>query len=353
MNSDLSSGPILDCGLPLGAGDRITLAHGGGGRLARTLVQGLFSKAFGGDALAADHDSSVLPVPAGGEIAFSTDSFVVNPLFFPGGDIGRLAVFGTANDLAMSGARPLFLSLAMILEEGLPMATLHRLVHSIALAAREAGVEITTGDTKVVERGKADGLYLNTSGIGRVEHSLRIRPDSLRPGDALILSGDLGRHGIAVMAARAGLEFERPVESDCALLFPLVQELLAAGIEIRCLRDLTRGGLNSALHEISLRAGFGMEIEEGAIPVAAEVQGACEFLGLDPMLVANEGRFLAVVPADQAKEAVARLRRLELGSGACVVGRVTESGSRVKIRSRIGVFRYLEFPSGDQLPRIC
>jgi hydrogenase expression/formation protein HypE len=315
----------------------------------------VFAAAFGAAPHAGRHDGAVLPVPTGGRLAFSTDSHVVSPLFFPGGDIGRLAVYGTINDLAMCGARPRWLSVGFILEEGLPLATLEKVAQSMGAAARAAGVEIVAGDTKVVERGKGDGLYLNTAGIGTVEHDLAIAPASVRAGDVLLLSGDIGRHGMAILAQREGLAFESPIESDCAALWPAVQALLARGIEIHCLRDLTRGGLATAVIEIAEAAGLAVTLEEASVPVTEPVHAACELLGLDPYYVANEGRFVAFVPAGQAERALAVLAAFAVPGGP--PGRIGEVHSgragEVVLRGVLGVDRLLDRLSGEQLPRIC
>jgi hydrogenase expression/formation protein HypE len=290
----------------------------------------------------------------GTRLAFTTDSYVVRPLFFPGGDIGTLAINGTANDLAMCGARPLYLSSGFIIEEGLPMETLWRIVLSMKQAADLAGVQLVTGDTKVVDKGKGDGVFINTSGVGLIEHDLVISPASVRPGDAVLLSGDVGRHGITVMSVREGLGFETTIESDCAPLWSLVQALLADGIAIHCLRDLTRGGLASGLNEIAQAAGMGIEIDEMAVPVREEVRGACEILGFDPIYVANEGRFIAFVPADQTDRALKILRANPLGADASRIGAVAESPHpTVTLKSQIGATRILDMLSGEQLPRIC
>lgn len=341
------------CGLPFSRPERILLAHGGGGRMMQQLIGEVFAKALGPQGLHVEHDSAVFQPPPT-RLAFTTDSYVVRPLFFPGGDIGKLAVFGTVNDLAMSGARPLSLSLSVILEEGFAIAELERIVASVAAAARECGVAVLTGDTKVVERGKGDGIYLNTAGIGSLEHALHIHPSSVRSGDAVLLSGDLGRHGMAIMALREGLEFELPIESDCAPLSPLVLDLLAAGIDVHCLRDLTRGGLASALNEIATSAHKAICVDEERIPVQESVRGACELLGLDPLYVANEGRMVAFVPPEQVEAALAILRRHPQGRAAAAIGQVTEQPQgQVSLTSRIGVSRILDLLSGEQLPRIC
>ncbi len=342
------------CPAPLSGHREIQIAHGGGGRLTQELIERVFGPAFANAALDARHDGAVLAAPAGARLAFTTDSHVVSPLFFPGGDIGRLAVFGTANDLAMCGARPHWLSAGFILEEGLPMATLERVTASMAEAARTAGVAIVTGDTKVVERGKGDGLYVNTAGVGTLEHDQVIAPASVRPGDAVLLSGDIGRHGMAILAQREGLAFESPIESDCAPLWPAVAALLAAGIAVHCLRDLTRGGLATAMIEIAETAGVAATLDEAAVPVTEPVRGACEILGLDPLYVANEGRMLAVVPGGQAEAALAALARTAPGGPPVRIGEVRAGpAGEVTLRSVIGVERILDRLSGEQLPRIC
>lgn len=346
----------LACPMPLRDYPRVLLAHGGGGRLMHQLLGQLVLPAFDGPAnpaLAERHDGARLTL-GGARLAFTTDGYVVRPLVFPGGDIGSLAVNGTVNDLAMCGARPIALSVGLILEEGLPMATLARVLESMRRAADAVGVAIVTGDTKVVDRGKGDGLYVSTAGIGLIEHDQVIAPASVRPGDVVLLSGDIGRHGIAIMAVREGLAFETTIESDCAPLIGPVGALLAAGVTIRCLRDLTRGGLASALVEVAGAAGARIEVDEAAIPVAEEVRGACEILGLDPLYVANEGRFIAIVPEAMVAEALAALRAHALSAGATVIGRVEEAGDGVvTLRSLIGVARVVDLLSGEQLPRIC
>ncbi len=341
------------CPLPLGSYPQVMMAHGGGGRLMEDLIEKVFRPAFANDLLDQRHDGAVLQV-GGQRLAFTTDSYVVRPLFFPGGDIGTLAVNGTVNDLAMCGARPLWLSTGFIMEEGLPLETLERVVQSMRDAAARAGVQIVTGDTKVVDRGKGDGLYLNTAGIGVLEHTLTIGPRAVQPGDALVISGDIGRHGTAIMAQRDNLSFESSIESDCAPLNGLVARLLAAGLTPHCLRDLTRGGLTATLVEIARDRKLRLHIEGARVPVREDVRGACEILGLDPMYVANEGRFLAVLPEAQAARAVEILRADELGTEAAIIGRVTdEARGLVTMTSEIGAIRVLDLLSGEQLPRIC
>ena len=341
------------CPAPLPHKTEITIGHGGGGRLTQELIERIFHPAFANPALDAQHDAALLQM-GGVRLAFATDSHVVNPVFFPGGDLGMLSVFGTANDLAMSGARPLWLSAAFILEEGLPVATLERVVKSMSEAAKIAGASIVTGDTKVVERGKGDSLYISTSGVGVVEHGLVIAPASVQKGDAVLLSGDIGRHGMAIMATRESLSFESSIESDCAFLGGAVQALLAAGITPHCLRDLTRGGLATALIEIAETSGYGIGIDEDKIPVSEPVHGACEILGFDPLYVANEGRFVCILPETQASKALEILSRTAPGGPPSFIGRVSDNSTRMlSLRSLIGAERQLDRLSGEQLPRIC
>jgi hydrogenase expression/formation protein HypE len=291
---------------------------------------------------------------AGARIAMTTDSFVISPLFFPGGDIGRLAVYGTVNDLAMAGARPECLSAAFILEEGLPMETLRRIVESMRDAARESGARIVTGDTKVVDRGKGDGIFINTAGIGLVPEGIEISPARVAPGDAVLLSGDLGRHGIAIMSVREGLSFEGALESDCASLAGLVQELTALGPDLHCLRDLTRGGLAAALNEIAGHARVGIQLDEAAIPVAEPVSSACELLGLDPLYVANEGRLVAFVAGPSAPRALEIMRRHQAAPQPALIGHVVDRHpGTVDLRSPLGGSRIVDLLSGEQMPRIC
>jgi hydrogenase expression/formation protein HypE len=353
MPSKNKSGADFSCPLPIDQYPNIVLAHGGGGKLSHQLIEKVFLPAFGNPALDARHDGALLGLSSN-RIAFTTDSYVVQPLFFPGGDIGSLAVNGTVNDLAMCGARPLYLTAGFILEEGLPMDVLWRVVQSMQSAARQSGVELVAGDTKVVERGKGDGIFINTAGIGAVESRQPISPAHVRPGDAVLLSGDIGRHGIAVMASREGFEFETILESDCAALSGIVLDLLSDSIEVHCLRDLTRGGLASALVEISEAARLHVEIEEAKVPVLESVRGACEILGFDPVYLANEGRFIAFIPECEAERALQRMRAHPLGVNACIIGNVTaENSGLVTQRSSIGTTRIIDMISGEQLPRIC
>jgi hydrogenase expression/formation protein HypE len=345
----------LSCPVPRVADDRIVLAHGGGGRLTHQLIEKIFLPAFSNAALEQRHDGAVVPVN-GARLAFTTDSFVVRPLIFPGGDIGDLAVNGTVNDLAMCGARPLYLSAGFILEEGLEMDTLRTVVRSMQEAAAKAGVKLVTGDTKVVDKGKGDGVFINTSGIGVIEANVKttIGPASVQPGDAVIVSGDLGRHGIAILSVREGLEFESPILSDTASIWPAVEALLNAGIEIHCLRDLTRGGLATTLNEIAGDRNVCIKLEEALIPVDEVVQGACEILGLDPLYVANEGRFAVFVPEAQVGAALDVLKKIPVSQSSVRVGKVEETpGRTVVLQSRIGGNRVVDMLSGEQLPRIC
>ena len=346
-------GFALGCPLPAGAPAQVLLGHGSGGKLMGDLVEHLFLPAFGNESLEERHDGAVVEC-GDRRLAFSTDSYVVNPLFFPGGDIGSLAVFGTVNDLAMCGARPLYLSCGFILEEGLPLETLGRVVHSMREAAHRAGVQVVTGDTKVVDRGKGDQLFVNTAGIGLVESATPVAPRSVRPGDAVLLSGDIGRHGMAVMAVREGLEFESPIESDSCCVAGMVRDLLDAGIQVHCLRDLTRGGLASALVEIAETTRLPIEIDESSVPVDDRVRGACEILGLDPQYVANEGRFIAFVPPDQAGAALHVMQSHRPGARASRIGEVgPRAPGIVTARSPLGTRRVIDRLSGEQLPRIC
>ncbi len=341
------------CPLPLERYPQVLLAHGGGGRLMHGLIRDVFLETFGGQAPGSPHDATVLKV-TDGRIAFTTDSFVVRPLFFPGGDLGSLAVYGTVNDLAMAGARPAWLSAAFIIEEGLPMETLGRIVASMEQAARAANVTIVTGDTKVVEKGKGDSLFITTAGIGIIESDQRIHPQSVRAGDAILVSGDLGRHGMAVMSVREGLEFESAIESDSAPLAEVVLALLSAGIEIHCLRDITRGGLTAVLNEIAEGSQLGILVDEVQIPVRDDVKAACEILGLDPLQVACEGRFVAFIPQKDVPRALEVMGPFPVAAAACRIGQaLTDSDPIVTIRSSIGACRILDMPTGEQLPRIC
>ncbi len=353
-DSKLISSPVSpSCPVPLSRQPTITLAHGGGGKWTRHLIDSVFYPAFENPDLETHHDSALLKLGSD-RLALTTDSFVVDPILFPGGNIGTLAVNGTVNDLAMSGARPLFLTAAFILEEGLSIETLQTVVQSMRQAVDASGVKIVTGDTKVVPKGKGDQLFINTTGVGRVEHDLKIHPASIRSGDAVLVSGDIGRHGIAVMAARENLGFENVIESDCAGLWKSVHALLETGIEVHCLRDCTRGGLATALIELSHSAGVAIELDESAIPIQEEIQGACELLGFDPLYVANEGCFVAIVPPNDRDRALEILQEHKQEATVRIAGQVYESASpRVRLKTKIGTSRLLELLSGEQLPRIC
>jgi hydrogenase expression/formation protein HypE len=343
----------LRCPMPLKAKDTVLLGHGSGGTLSAELLREVFLPALGNPVLSQLNDQATLDVN-GQRIAITTDSFVVNPLFFPGGDIGSLAVYGTINDLAMGGATPLFLSAAFIIEEGFSVKDLRKIVASMQQAAADAGVQIVTGDTKVVEKGKGDGVFINTTGIGLVSHALKLSADQATPGDKVLLSGSIGEHGIAILAQREGLEFETTIKSDSAALHTLVADMLRASTQIRCMRDPTRGGLSSTLNEIAAQSQVGIELEERAIPIREEVAGACELLGLDPLYVANEGKLAAVVAAEDADSVVRATRRHPLGGQAQIIGTVARSNpGLVTMRTVLGTTRIVDMLAGDQLPRIC
>jgi hydrogenase expression/formation protein HypE len=343
----------LSCPIPIDRYPNVTIAHGGGGKLMNQLIEEMFLPSFDNALLDKKHDGAVFEIHDT-RIAFSTDSFVVSPLFFPGGDIGSLAIHGTVNDLAMCGARPLYLSSGLIVEEGLAMELLWRIVQSMQSAAEKAGVKLVTGDTKVVDKGKGDGIFINTAGVGVIEHDLEINPAQIRPGDAVIVSGDLGRHGIAIMAEREGLAFESTIVSDSASVAEPVLQLIENGVQVHCMRDLTRGGLASALLEISEAAGQAIHIIENALPVQEQVRGACEILGLDPIYVANEGRFAVFVPAADAAATLDILSSNEISAAATPIGSVTAvKRGQVTMESAIGATRIVDMMSGEQLPRIC
>jgi hydrogenase expression/formation protein HypE len=348
---DLSTG--LTCPLPIAEYNNVLLAHGGGGKLTHQLIQKMFLSQFKNELLAPLHDGAILNLN-GTRLAFSTDSYVVSPMFFPGGDIGELAVNGTVNDLAMCGARPLYLTAAFIIEEGLAMEELWRVVTSMQKAAERAGVMIVTGDTKVVDRGKADKIFVNTSGVGLVPAGVDINPKNIRAGDTIILSGPIAEHGMAIMSVREGLEFESQLESDTAPLNALVERMFSVSKNIRVLRDPTRGGVASVLNELAESANIGLAIVEDNIPVREEVRGACEILGLDPLYVANEGKLIAIVPGDEAENILAAMRAHPLGKDAVMIGEAVPDHPRsVVMKSRIGGTRVVDMLSGEQLPRIC
>ncbi len=338
--------------------ETVMLGHGSGGSMMKRIIDEVFFAAYGSDELLRGDDAAVLPAPAAGErIAFSTDSFVVTPHFFPGGDIGKLAVCGTVNDVATSGARPLYLSCAFVLEEGFPMDDLRRICQTMAETAAEAGVRLVTGDTKVVNRGHGDGIYINTSGVGLLAPGVELGGAQCRPGDKVLVSGTLGDHGITIMSCREGLGFSAGVESDAAPLNHLIAEVLAAAPSTRCFRDPTRGGLASTLNELAAQSGTDIVVEEDAVPVRDAVLGACEMLGYDVMQVANEGKMVCVVPADQADAALAAMRANRYGADAAIIGEVAEAqperGPKVFLQTSFGGRRILDMLVGEQLPRIC
>jgi len=332
--------------------DKVLLAHGSGGRLSHELVERSFLRFFGNEVLEKLGDSAVFEL--GGRLAFTTDSYVVTPLFFPGGDIGRLAVCGTVNDLAMSGATPLYLSASFIIEEGLPIDELERIAASMRAAAEEAGVAVVAGDTKVVDRGSADRLFITTSGVGRIAPGVDIAADRARPGNSVIISGSVGDHGITIMSQREGLRFSSALQSDCAPLSGLVSAMLETSTSINCLRDPTRGGLATVLNEIAGQSGVSIEVEEALIPVRDEVRAACELLGLDPLYVANEGKLVAIADEEEEAGLVEVMRRHPYGERAAVIGRVREDHpGRVVLKTPYGPTRILDMLSGELLPRIC
>jgi len=332
--------------------DKILLAHGSGGKLAREIIQNSFLSALSNPILSRLDDSAV--IEPGGRLAFTTDSYVVQPIFFPGGDIGKLAVCGTVNDLAMVGATPQYLSLSFIIEEGLPISELERVVNSVKETAQAAGVEIVAGDTKVVNRGDADKLFVNTAGIGTIPPGAHISGHNARPGDVVILSGTIGDHGIAVLSQREGLDFATKLESDCAPLNWLVAEMLEVSLNIHCLRDPTRGGLASTLNEVAQQSGVSIRIEEGKIPVREEVLSACEMLGLDPLYIANEGKLVATVDPKDAEAVLEKMQKNQFGRNAAIIGEVQEGNpGRVVMRTRFGTSRIIDMLVGEPLPRIC
>lgn len=332
---------------------RVDLTHGSGGRAMAQLIDELFLVAFDNDCLRQLNDQACFAVSAG-RLVMATDSHVVSPLFFPGGDIGCLAVHGTVNDVAMAGARPLYLSASFILEEGFPLSDLKRIVESMAAAARQAGVTIVTGDTKVVEQGKGDGVFITTTGIGMVPEGVQVSGDRARPGDRILLSGSLGDHGVAIMSLRENLSFGTSIESDTAALHELVAAMLAAVPDIHCLRDPTRGGIGATLNELARQSGVGMVIDEGALPIRTEVAAACEFLGLDPLYVANEGKLVAICAPEDAEALLAAMLTHPLGRDAAIIGEVRDDPHHfVQMRTAFGGSRIVDWLSGEQLPRIC
>jgi hydrogenase expression/formation protein HypE len=332
---------------------RVDMTHGGGGRAMAQLIEELFAQAFANEWLAQGNDNALFAPPAG-RMVIATDSHVVSPLFFPGGDIGCLSVHGTINDVAMAGARPLYLAASFILEEGFPLGDLRRIVESMAAASRDAGVPVITGDTKVVEQGKGDGVFITTTGVGVVPPGLHISGDRARPGDAILVSGTIGDHGVAIMSLRENLSFETTIESDTAALHGLIAAMVAAVPAIRCLRDPTRGGLGTTLNEFARQSGAGMLIRESAIPVRPQVNAACEFLGLDPLYVANEGKLIAICPREDAEHLLAVMRAHPLGTDAAIIGEVIEDPHRfVQMDTAFGGRRIVDWLTGEQLPRIC
>lgn len=342
------------CPVPLAHADQIVMGHGSGGRMTHELIARTFVSRLGNAGLNQANDSAVLLPPEAGEIAITTDSHIVSPLFFPGGDIGRLAICGTVNDLAMVGARPRWLTAGFILEEGLPLETLERVVQSMKATADEAGILVVAGDTKVAERGKADGLFINTAGVGWIPEGRKVGGANAQPGDAVLLSGPIGDHGIAVLAARGELAFEAQVTSDVAPLNYLVEAIFASGAEVHVLRDPTRGGLATTLNEIAGQSRVAIELDETAIPVRPAVQAACELLGFDPLYVANEGKLVAVVRAQDADRSLAAMRGMTVGAVACRIGTVSAGpAGRVLMRTAIGGTRLVDMLAGEMLPRIC
>ncbi|MCS6847824.1 MAG: hydrogenase expression/formation protein HypE [Anaerolineae bacterium] len=342
------------CPLPLRDYPNVVIGHGGGGKLTAELIHHLFAPAFGDEALRQLGDAAVLALD-GVRLAISTDSFVVRPLFFPGGSIGELAVNGTVNDLAMMGARPLYLTAGFIVEEGLPLSQLGAIVERMAAAARAAGVRVVAGDTKVVDKGHGDGVFINTTGVGLIPNGVRIGPDRARPGDCVLINGFIGDHGMAIMSVREGLQFETTIASDTAPLHDLVAAMLdVAPGAIHALRDPTRGGLAAALNEIAVASQVGIQIDERALPVHPDVQAACDLLGMDPIYVANEGKLVAFVAEEAAEAVLARMRAHPLGQGAAMIGRVVaQPAGLVTARTAIGGTRVIPMPLGEQLPRIC
>ncbi len=357
MTDELNFGSWT-CPLPLRNYPTIVMGHGSGGKMMNELIRHMFLPLFSNEPLSKMGDSAVLDFPTNGgspgRLAFSTDTFVVHPLIFPGGDIGELAVNGTVNDLAMTGAQPLFLSAGFILEEGLAMETLGLIVTSVAAACQAAGMQLVTGDTKVVNKGHGDGLYINTTGIGLIPSGVDIAPDNAQPGDAVILSGTIGDHGMAIMSVREGLEFETEIKSDSAPLHGLVQAMLAVTKDIHCLRDATRGGLAAALNELASSSKSGIEIDERKVPVRPAVHAACEVLGFDPVYVANEGKCVAILPGEHAEAVLEAMKAHPLGQEAVIIGRVVEDHPGMVIaRTGIGGSRVVDLPAGELLPRIC
>jgi hydrogenase expression/formation protein HypE len=343
----------FSCPIPLTEYPAVLLAHGGGGKLSQQLIRSMFFSLFNNEFLKQEHDGAIIST-GGGQLAFTTDSYVVHPIFFPGGNIGELAVYGTVNDLAMCGATPRYLSAAFIIEEGFPMEQLWMIVRSMQQAAERSSIQIITGDTKVVDRGKGDGIFITTAGIGIIGEGISISPRRAAAGDAIILSGRIAEHGIAIMSAREGIEFETQVQSDCAPLNSLVETILNATKNVHVLRDPTRGGVASALNEIADAAHIGMIIEEMKIPVTEEVRGACEILGLDPLYIANEGKLIAFVPGEDAENVLSAMRSHPDGRNSSIIGKVVDAHPGIVVmKTSIGGNRVVDLISGEQLPRIC
>lgn len=333
--------------------DKILLNHGAGGLKTQRLIRDLFQKHIGNAYLQQELDAAVIKFPAH-KIAVSTDSFVVHPIFFPGGDIGKMSICGTVNDLAVMGAKPLYFTLGFIIEEGLPIATLEKIVASLGETAREAGVLIVAGDTKVVEHGACDKIYINTTGIGAVPLNVDLRPQRIAPGDKIIVSGPIGNHGMAILAAREGLEFNPPLESDCANLNTLTESVLATSVNVKCMRDPTRGGVATTLNELAYQANVGMKLWEEELPIDSQVKGTSSMLGLDPLYLANEGKILIIVGSKDADKVLAEVRKHAVGEKANIIGEVTESHpKKVVMETELGTLRMLNMLEGDPLPRIC
>jgi hydrogenase expression/formation protein HypE len=343
----------LNCPIPISEYDKVLMAHGGGGKLSDQLIHKMFFTHLDNEYLRLAHDGAILQIPPG-RLAFSTDSYIVQPIFFPGGNIGELAVNGTVNDLSCCGAKPLYLSLAFIIEEGFPMQDLWTIVQSIKHSADQAGVLIVTGDTKVVEKGKGDKIFINTSGIGVIPDGIDIKPANCKPGDVIIVNGNIADHGIAVLSSRQGLQFETSIISDTAPLNSMVEAILKVTDKVHVLRDPTRGGLASSLNEIAKASETGIDIEEINIPMNEEVKGACEILGFDPLYIANEGKILVFVPESESKKVLEAMRAHPLGTNSSIIGRVTEEHKKiVKLKTSLGTSRIVDMISGEQLPRIC
>ncbi len=342
----------LSCPVPITNYDQVTLAHGGGGSLSNQLIEKMFLAELSNPILNEGHDGAIFDLP--GKLAFSTDSFVVDPIFFPGGDIGDLAINGTVNDVVCCGAIPKFLSLGLIIEEGFSMEELWKVIQSIGKSARESGVQIVTGDTKVVEKGKGDKIFINTSGIGWIPEGRNISPKRCQPGDVILINGKIAEHGVAIMSSREGLEFETSIRSDTMALNDLMEEVYKVCDDIHVLRDPTRGGISSALNEIAKTAGMGIEIDEMAIPISEQVKGACEILGLDPLYIANEGKILLFVPEADAKNVLEVMSRHPKGKGSAIIGKVSSDMPGIlRMKTSIGSTRIVDMITGEQLPRIC